>query len=161
MIRFGNHVFFGVWFLSGSRQLSRIFALHVCIQDMAKKKGRAVNSAFSCSVEPSPIQSVESSEPVMIIRYVLATFVTHTRGRTIFVQPLILTVSSQNAVIFTWVHLITGYVWRWPAEKMHIHPRRHILNATSNSLFKYNLWRPMAITWFFVFGVEVGWQLII
>ena len=31
-----------------------------------KKKGRAVNPAFSCSVEPSPKLSVESSESEMV-----------------------------------------------------------------------------------------------
>lgn len=41
-----------------------------------------------------------------------------------------------------------------------MHQRSHKLNATSNSLFKFNLWRLLAITWFFYIDVEVGWHLI-
>ena len=43
---------------------------------------------------------------------------------------------------------------------MHGHQRSHKLSATSNSLFKYNLWRLIAITWFLYLGVEVEWHLL-
>ena len=59
--------------------------------------------------------------------YVLATFVIHTKGDNLSAfNRTIIMVSPQNAVVFSSTHLLIDYIWRWPAEKMHAHPRKHI-----------------------------------
>jgi len=69
-------------------------------------------------------------------------------------------IASKDAVIIPGQISSLYIVGRCPAEKMHAHPRSSFKCHLKLPFLKYNLWRPLAITWFLSVGVRVGWHLL-